>query len=618
MNFKRVKEIEALRLKVDDSLDYLEKQLIKIDLLQALFYHTNLKEALELCNEVIAENEGKAHYARILQIAIFHKIRILSYMGEAEKALSLSKSKVVFNYEKLTADDRYVLNQGLITCCKFSNDYLKAIALSQTIMDNDYDLLNEKNKLNYHIGLGESFHQLSFRDLAMEEFNKGLSLLGDHENANLFLLIGRLFIGEKKYDNALENFNKALKIELINEGREASKSVLYEMMARCYAAMKEPIKMQQSMQSAKEYARLYNNPLFESITDVVAIDLLNDINEFDEAILIGEELLQNKILLKSERFYFSVYQTLAKSYFNIGNTNKALEYAKIYYNFHKNKGRKSNLKNVYELLILIYEKNKDLENLVDIQKKLIVLSEEINKENEQNAIIQFEIKYATAEKEKALVQQKAESIKFQLQSLRSQMNPHFIFNTIGSISADLDKNSIEKSRVLLQSFSSLMRANLEFAEQEKISLEEEINFLNDYLNLEAFRLNQGLEFEIKYDEDLDIDFIEIPSMIIQAYVENAIKHGITPLKNKGKISITFTETDDALVCIISDNGVGRKQAGVNKIHSISNLGKSTTINAKRLHLLHSNDDKLVHVKYTDLESSSGSSLGTKVEIVIKL
>jgi len=198
------------------------------------------------------------------------------------------------------------------------------------------------------------------------------------------------------------------------------------------------------------------------------------------------------------------------------------------------------------------------------------------------------------------------------------MNPHFIFNTIGSISADLDKNSIEKSRALLQSFSSLMRANLEFAEQEKISLEEEINFLNDYLNLEAFRLNQGLEFEIKYDEDLDIDFIEIPSMIIQAYVENAIKQGITPLKNKGKISIKFTERDDALVCIISDNGVGRKQAGVNKIDSISNLGKSTTINAKRLSLLRSNESELLDVSYTDLESQDGTSLGTKVEITIKI
>ena len=618
MSLKGLNAIEKLKLELDATKDYLDKQHIKLELLQFLFGNTKLQEALELSNEVIDENKGKEKYARILQLAIFHKIRILSYRGEVDKARSLSKSDAVFNYQKLTADDRYILNQGLVTCCKFSNDYPKAIELAQTISAEDYELLHENNKLNYHMGLGESFHQLSYRDLAMEEFNKGLRLLGEKENPNLYLLIGRLFYGDKKYDQALVNFNKALTLELLNEGREAPKSVIYEMMARCYGAMKETAKMEQSIQNAMKYARLFNNPLFESITNVVKIELLNGINKFDESILIGEELLQNKILLKSEKFYFSVYHMLAVSYYNIGNMPKALEYAKIYYNYHKNTGRKLNLKNIYEILILIYEKNEDLVNLVDIQKKLININEEINKEKEQNAFTQFEIKYATAEKEKALVQEKAESIKFQLQSLRSQMNPHFIFNTIGSISADLEKNSVEKSKALLQSFSSLMRSNLRFAEKDKISLEEEINFLKNYLTLESFRLNQELDFEINYADDLDIDFIEIPSMIIQAYVENAIKHGISPLEGKGNIAIKFIEKEEELICTIRDNGVGRKQAEKNKIGSTSSLGISTNINAKRLSLLHNKGADLLHVKYTDLESPNGTSLGTEVQISIKL
>lgn len=169
---------------------------------------------------------------------------------------------------------------------------------------------------------------------------------------------------------------------------------------------------------------------------------------------------------------------------------------------------------------------------------------------------------------------------------------------------------------LLKSFARLMRANLDFAEQEKISLEEEIVFLKDYIKLEQNRLGKRLSYDISYSDDLDLEFIEIPSMLIQPYVENAIKHGVYPLEGEGKISIRFQENEENLLVYISDNGVGREQAVINQNNQERHIGKSTSISAKRLALLDTHDCDRIKVQYHDLKNKLGMAIGTEVQLII--
>lgn len=257
-----------------------------------------------------------------------------------------------------------------------------------------------------------------------------------------------------------------------------------------------------------------------------------------------------------------------------------------------------------------------LEKFVENNQKL--------KENERkNEIAKMRAQYEIAEKEFEAQRFKNEALNFQLQSLRAQMNPHFIFNLLNSVHSGLDEQSIEKSKMLLMRFARLMRFSLDFTEQDFVDLYEEIQFLEDYLSLEQFRNDFNFLFKIEVDENIDIDFIKIPSMLIQPLVENAIIHGVKERKN-GNIQIYFTEEKEYLIVEVEDNGVGRKATlnSTKKVNSFKDNiiyeSKSTKINSKRLHLLNQTDSKNVSIQYIDLFDNLNKPKGTKVRLKIKL
>jgi len=140
--------------------------------------------------------------------------------------------------------------------------------------------------------------------------------------------------------------------------------------------------------------------------------------------------------------------------------------------------------------------------------------------------------------------------------LRSQMNPHFIFNVMGSIQSYLYKNEAAKAADYLSRFAALSRSVLEFSSKENISLKEEIVMLQNYIELERARMKHPFELEYIIDEDMETDFIEIPPMLLQPFVENAIKHGLQDLDYPGKLILRFDEKKDYIAVEIVDNGKG--------------------------------------------------------------
>lgn len=144
----------------------------------------------------------------------------------------------------------------------------------------------------------------------------------------------------------------------------------------------------------------------------------------------------------------------------------------------------------------------------------------------------------------------------QQQLLRSQMNPHFIFNIMGSIQGYLYKNEAVKAADYLSRFASLSRSVLDYSSQERISLKQEIEMLRNYIELERAGIENPFGVSITTDPEMETEFIEIPPMLLQPFVENAIKHGLRDLKYQGKLSLHFDEKGNHIEVEILDNGKG--------------------------------------------------------------
>ncbi len=151
----------------------------------------------------------------------------------------------------------------------------------------------------------------------------------------------------------------------------------------------------------------------------------------------------------------------------------------------------------------------------------------------------------------------------ELKALRSQMNPHFIFNSLNSIADYLTKNNTKTADEYLVKFAKLMRLMLENSERKELPLSEDLKVLELYLQLESLRLNINFNFEIKIDADIDVENTLIPPLILQPFVENSIWHGLATKEGNGHILIQIKKDDKMIRCIIEDNGVGRKNAEKN-------------------------------------------------------
>ncbi len=144
----------------------------------------------------------------------------------------------------------------------------------------------------------------------------------------------------------------------------------------------------------------------------------------------------------------------------------------------------------------------------------------------------------------------------QQQLLRSQMKPHFIFNVLGSIQSYMRKNEAKKAAQYLTAFASLSRSVLEFSSMESITLTEEIEMLKNYVELENMKSGHQFDFIFKMDDQIESDFIKIPPMMVQVFVENAIKHGLSNIDYTGILKLEIYEIDGYIEFVVEDNGVG--------------------------------------------------------------
>lgn len=204
-------------------------------------------------------------------------------------------------------------------------------------------------------------------------------------------------------------------------------------------------------------------------------------------------------------------------------------------------------------------------------------------------------------------------------NLRQQMNPHFIFNTLNSIQYYMYRHDKLATNEYLTKFSNLMRKVLENSQHTSVPLQDELDALNLYLELEKIRFKEKFDYEISIDEEIDTIMYKVPTMLIQPYVENSICHGLIPAEEKGRIRVDLKLKKNYISCIIEDNGIGREAAMAKKNSNNSNHNSiGTRIVSSRLELVNALYGTNLKTVYTDLKNSNGEAEGTRVEIHIPI
>jgi len=230
-----------------------------------------------------------------------------------------------------------------------------------------------------------------------------------------------------------------------------------------------------------------------------------------------------------------------------------------------------------------------------------------------NKLKQIESEQTLVVKEKELMSINEQLAEARLSALQAQMNPHFVFNALNSIKRMILEGENEKASRYLSKFALMIRMTLNHSKEIFVTLDENIEYLKAYLEMEQLRFDDSFTYSIDTSDNLDITEASIPSMMIQPLVENAIWHGLLPGKGEKKIGIKFTESENRITCIIEDNGIGIRQSEKLKEKSNGNHHSLGLENLqKRIKIMNEKYDMGFSLRITDLREIGINGSGTRV------
>jgi LytS/YehU family sensor histidine kinase len=221
------------------------------------------------------------------------------------------------------------------------------------------------------------------------------------------------------------------------------------------------------------------------------------------------------------------------------------------------------------------------------------------------------------ETEKKRIESEMNRVK--LTALRAQMNPHFLFNSLNSIRAYVISNKVKEASEYLSKFASLIRLILNYSSKEHIELYEELEALKLYVQLEELRFRQNFGLKIIHEENIDLHNVLIPPLILQPYVENAIRHGLAPAKETNSLEIKISvENDNQMIISVRDNGVGRTfSKKLNTIQNPEHKSLAMELTRSRIELMDSQSkiyDQVVVVDHYDNNTPKGTEVIIKIPV----
>lgn len=263
----------------------------------------------------------------------------------------------------------------------------------------------------------------------------------------------------------------------------------------------------------------------------------------------------------------------------------------------------------------LYEAEKNYPKALEYQRKYTEAHRQYYSTELNKAILQLQARYENEKKERELQQARLQRTESELKALRAQMNPHFIFNALSGIRKAFFEGNLAVADKYMVRFSRLLRLILDSTRTPLMRLNENIEMLELYMQIEQTRQNNGFAYTIELPKTFATETIYVPGMLLQPIVENAIVHGLFAKSDgKGKLTVTFSKAGNKLKVAVTDNGVGRSAASDNA--KAGHVSHATSIIKETLALAWKETDGSKYLKITDRVSPKGQPAGTRVEVTI--
>ncbi|WP_181368984.1 tetratricopeptide repeat-containing sensor histidine kinase [Flavobacterium pallidum] len=586
----------------------------------------------------------------------------------ARKALQLAVS-IRYKAEEANAK----VNLGIADI--ISGNYREALRLfaeAQFIFESELNAGNKKEEVRKGLAraygsMGVVFSEQSSYAKALQFDLKAVSIyeqLNDIRRcARIYNNIGIIYQAQKQDFKALDYFIKSWKKQ--QQTKDPNQGITLTNIGNCYARQKDMAKAFQFYSKAKAFlekhgdarglGELYNNlglyyksqsdaanaiinwdlatAAFRNIDDRFGLadtqlylgQFYFDQKQFPKAILYANQALG---LAKETAVLEQVtasQKLLSDSYAALNDTKKALQHMRLFDAAKDSLNNHESIrKSVEAEMNFEFDKREALQKK-EMEKKELLFAEASKRHTMQTFFVVLFVLllggialliYSRINLKKTLTLQK-ELAEYEQKALHLQMNPHFVFNCLGSISSFIVQNGTDSAIKYLAKFSKLMRLTLEYSKEPLIPIDKEIESLQNYLELEQLRFNQKFTFNIHKNPAIEDD-MAIPPLLLQPFAENAIIHGLIPIKEKGHLAIAFVVEEKHLVCTIIDNGVGIYQSQRMKEGSVS-VHKSMAIDITKKRLQMIEDSTSVKARLQIEELKDGNSIkGTKVTLRLPL
>lgn len=629
---------ELLYSQPDEAMRYNKEAYILADSIKSM---THKAKCLDL-NGIYHQNKGDYDAAELLYQQAFEIRRDM----ENPRYIAVSHNNFGVLYRKKGDYDKSEIH------------FVEALAISQIAKDsvsvsmitNNLGLLMEnmgkyEESIDYHLkslkireklkdssAIASSLNNIGMVFIAMHKNDDALKYLyrsldlkkklnNQHSLASTYVNIGTVYFYQSKYSEALNNFDEGLEIYSNLGDKKNSAAVLSNMAAVSRKA--------KDYKSSVEYD-LKSISIYESLTsyDMQLCNAYNslcmsyfELNEYqksliyaNKAVAIAEEKSLLPVLNVSYEWLYRIYK--AK-----GIHHQALFYLELHTKVKDSLFNETSNKQVMELMTK-YETQKKESQIALLNNENALKEVQLKNIRYKNTLLivglaaLFLTFYMIFMYYRLNQRQKYTNIKQKL--LRTQMNPHFIFNTISSIQNFIIRNKSLEAGAYLADFAKLMRAILDNSKVDFIRLSDEIEILTNYLRMHKINMENGLDFSIESKSAIDADEILIPPMLAQPFIENSIIHGIKPKPDGGFIKIVFQvdELKRALNIEITDNGIGRDKS--KKQFGETHSSMATEIVSERLAMMKKNNPNKATLDITDIKGSMDGQTGTKVSISLPL
>ena len=584
----------------------------------------------------------------------------------ANKALELAKQSDDLKVEQ-TDSWLNLGNAGIM-----QSDYPKALKCftnAQYILENLIAGQEEKDQRLYddlasiYGSIGVVFSEQNNYSRALEYYFKSLTIYQETDQdyivAILYNNMGIVYKSLKEYDRALEYFKKALTLQEDLEDYESVAITITNIgnihlvrgnnaeALSYYKKAEETLQKYDNKRALGELYNSYGNYYIKENNTVKAeeyykkaLDIFNKIGEkygasaslgylgdlyadkgdkkqalqyLNQAVAYAAEIDVQEQVRDSEKKISELYE---KS----GEYKDALAHYKNYITAKDSINNAEHIKNMVREEMNYEMEMREAEQKTEAEKREAIYNEQDKRHRQQMLfagialvllfIIAF-VFYNRLQLKKTLTLQR-DLAEYEQKALHLQMNPHFVFNCLGSISSFIVQNGKDSAIKYLSKFSKLMRLTLEYSKESLIPIDKEIEGLQNYLELEQLRFNQMFDFSISKDPNIEDD-MAIPPLLLQPFVENAIIHGIIPKKEKGFITIDFKLESDKMICTVTDDGIGFSKSKKMKENSVTvHKSMALEITRKRLEVIQAFTSKTSQVEISELLNTKGEITGTKI------